>query len=135
MKMNDIFVDVCNLREGGLVTGLAILKRNSNIRLFLPHKEIITKGALNNHQKRLFSLFEKKFQYLRSINKDMKKNQINWGKAELMVRSQICNKEVHFFFYEELVQGSDYMVFNPFAAYNKDIIVSIKVFNSLEVSF
>ena len=135
MKLNDIFVDVYNLNASGLARGLVILKKNGNLRLFLPHKEIITKGALNNHQKRLFSLFEKRFQYLRSINKDMKKNQINWGKAELMVRSQICNKEVHFFFYEELVQGSDYMVFKPFLAYDKDIIVSINVFNSLEVSF
>nr|CRY93782.1 hypothetical protein [uncultured prokaryote] len=135
MKMNEVFIDICNLRKSGLATGLTILKRNSKICLSLSNKEIITKDKLNNHEKRLFSLFEKKFQYSRSINKDMKKNEIDWGKAELVMKGEICNKQIHLFFYEELDKHSDYMVFKPLVAYNKDIIVALNVFNSLQVSF
>lgn len=131
MKMNEVFIDMCNVRA----SGLAILRKNSHIRLFLAHNETITKDKLNNHEKRLFNLFEKKVKYLRSINKNIEIDEIEWENTELISSGKIYKNEIDSFWYEEYDKQTDYRIFKPFIRYNKAIIVTIETFNNLEVSF
>lgn len=120
MKMNEVIIQNSIEKEK-----VRIMRKNSLIDIPLIDKQRIGKDALNCHQKRLFYLFKKKMEYLRSVHKTLKNREIDWDKVEFKLSADICNKRVELFYYENYT----------LSRYDKELIVGLDVFNSLKTNF
>lgn len=128
--MNEILIQNGIEREK-----VRIMKKNSVIEIPLMGKDNILKEMLNGHQKRLFSLFVKKMEYLKSTHKNTSYEKFNWNNATLKASCKICGSCVELFWHKEDKGCSGYIELVAYVRLNKDIIVSLDVFNSLKVSF